>query len=154
MKLAGQGTKTYEMKDRYGDLYECYGEIFPGWLLVKAKDEGFRIRVGQWGLTRGNGADFAFDTTPYPCPTDGWSQDEIEDAGVEIIDLDNQWTTTVHCFWNEVKESLGSYIYFEVIYELVNAACLAGYDEFNNKQFEFWLFNHIGKFLKKYKEGK
>ena len=42
-----------------------YGEVIPGWYLIKARRESSSMRVGDWGLLRINNPDFIWSTFDF-----------------------------------------------------------------------------------------
>jgi len=47
-----------------------FGEVFPGWYLVRARRDGHFMKKAQWGLVRQNDPEFYWDITPIDDDSD------------------------------------------------------------------------------------
>lgn len=61
-----------------------YGEVMPGWFLIRARRASSDMDVKDWGLVECNDPSIVFSTTPY-IPASGFSVAEIEKFSDELV---------------------------------------------------------------------
>ena len=122
-------------------------EVLPGWFLVKAQKDGHSMKAGNYGLVVCNDPSFIFNIEPAVDPLDGMSDEQIEalDKNDVLWELSKVWSQKAYDFTNNIELTY----YMMSVYELVSAGIKAGYnEEVDGYNFENWLFNHLGKFIR------
>ena len=107
-----------------------WGEVLPGWTLIRASRDGNTMKADQWGLVSGNDPDFWWTVTPRPRPPEGSA-----DGRAWSLDADEFEKTLV------TDPATG--------YLLYSAAREAGYAGEGGVRFGFWLFARLGEHLAK-----
>ena len=111
-------------------LTDTYLSPLPGWWLVRASDDGMMMKKNDWGLVRHDDPDFIWSITPWP------------DPGDEAGELSDKW-------WDECGEFMRSLTSAPREGWLLVEACIkAGYDPEEPGCVEFWLFDHLGKWIR------
>ena len=107
-----------------------YGEIFPGWYLVRATkndvENNPEFPKDWWGLVEANSPSFVFETTP-----------EVEPISGDI----SSWCDKAAKFQEELLLSP------ETGYRLVSAAIQAGWNRKKDHNFAEWLFDRLGRMI-------
>jgi hypothetical protein len=103
-----------------------YGEVLPGWFLIRARRESSSMKVGDWGLLRCNDPDFIWSSHPV---LDLSSDDEEENLSIP----EDDFTSAFRCDPNTG-------------YALVKAAEQSGYHP-EEGGLLYWLWEYLAKFI-------
>lgn len=132
----------------FGDE-ENYGEVFPGWYLVRLTNKvtktpyivnGHEMKEGSWGLTWENDPSFVFDLDPMT--------DFDEEADADIINAAKNYSELFPKgylkMFNHYNSRLKANI--SISYLLVKAAIEQGWDE-EDGGVNYYIVNQMFKFL-------
>lgn len=124
-----------------------YGEVIPGWILMRARRDGIRWRKDDWGLVCSNDPTFTWTSTPTPCPLFCMPDEEDQMAWFDAQpegspDVERALAYTPDDFKKAFMMDPG------LGYDLVVAAMTCGYDPNDGGDFHAWFFDHIGEHLK------
>jgi hypothetical protein len=119
-----------------------FGEVIPGWCLIRARRQGSDMEVGDWGLLRMNDPDLIWKSTPQLDPTfymtddeeaEYWKTHSYKDEAVHAAEdfVDTLWCQPV---------SLG--------YDLVSAMMEAGYSRKQHGPVEWWLWQKLAEHIR------
>jgi len=130
-------------------------DLFPGWILVRARLDCDSMKAGDWGLLRCNDPDFVW-RTPVPGPTDplfGISEEEERAIPGKDPRLKEslKWCHLARKF--EIKPPKGHGVYVNAYYELVQGGIQVGYDQNKHGDFSMWLFHQLGELVTKWPNG-
>ena len=122
-----------------------FGEVIPGWFLMRARRDGNTWKRGQWGLVWSNDPSFTWTTTPTPSPVFGMTDNE-EEAWFEA----NEGTPEMARMMAMAPAEFRGVFECDPLtgYGLVTAAMERGYDPDKSGDFAYWLFDRIGEYLK------
>ncbi|MFA6235559.1 MAG: hypothetical protein WC824_15425 [Bacteroidota bacterium] len=123
-----------------------YGEIVPGWTLIRAKRDGLEMKTDQWGLVWQNGPSFIWTPDPKEDPCEGRSEDEIDNFTTEQDAETEIFMDLAETFMTEIRHSQGAD--FRMIERLVLSCREAGWDE-SCETIELWLFSRMGRVIQK-----
>lgn len=112
-----------------------FGEVLPGWYLMRARRKSSMMEVGDWGLVRCNDPDFVWSTSPIPDPTFGLTDDQINS-------LPDGITKEFNLRCDKFEEEL--YVPAYIGYLLVEAGRKVGYNQEEHGAFAYWLFHYLG----------
>lgn len=123
-----------------------YGELMPGWFLMKAQKDGVRWKAGEWALIRASDPVATWTSTPTPNPAFGLDE-AAEDAlyeqhkGTPIGDriVEVQLPADFASAFSSFHPNLG--------YRLVAGAMERGYDRATCGSVDWWLYDYIGEWL-------
>jgi hypothetical protein len=107
-----------------------FGEVLPGWYLIRARRKGGYMEVGDWGLIRANDPDIIFKTTPMIEPNIG-SEERIE------------YRNRVDAFYNELVAPV------HISFRLVESAQKQAYNIEEDGHFHIWFFDHLAGYINK-----
>lgn len=138
-------------------------QVLPGYYLMKAQVDYLPvIKKGMYGLIRCNDPDVVWDVEPMIDPLHGMSDEEIESISEDSAEwkAHGQFLETAQnfCEWFRLDyDRVGSKyknwgLDPEVAYNIIHACKIAGYDKDKDGAFEYWLLNHIARFLELEKE--
>ena len=99
------------------------------------------MKKGDWGLVECNDPTFVWTGTPLIDPTMGVDENDINNPAWASPELD-LFTATVHDFDEALISSP------EVGWRLYNSCVKAGYDQEKHGRLSWWLFDHLGRWLK------
>jgi len=121
---------------------ENLGEILPGIALMRAHRDAEGWGTGRLGLVIENDPFYVLLEEPYPDPTEGLSDEEINGLSEE------SWEQ--FCNWAEAAESFREAILLQPYkgWILVDACIKAGWVSETDGSVESWLFHRIGVFLR------
>jgi hypothetical protein len=123
-------------------VHEDTNNVLPGYILVRATQDGWEMKKDDWGLVKSNDPDFIWSTTPVCDPDDGLTDEQIEtlqnDQSGRYVEYEKAL--------NNLKWSLNRGC-FNYCVRLGDAMQKAGWNHDNNDG-AYWLCNHIAKFLK------
>ena len=109
-----------------------YGEVLPGWFLIRATKDGMLMNAGEFGLVQTNSPAFTFSQVP-----------EVEDASIsdghELL-----WFAKAGVFESELMKDAS----FDEVCLLGKACYDAGYTTDSGFMY-MWLFNHLGEIINK-----
>ena len=124
-----------------------YGEVIPGWTLMRARQDGIEWKKDEWGLVWSNDPTFTWTSTPTPCPLFNMPEEEDQTAWFEAQpdgspEVERAMAYTPDDFQDafKVDPALG--------YDLVVAAMTKGYDPVDGGDFHGWFFDYLGEHLK------
>ena len=120
---------------------ESYGEVFPGWVLVRATVNGMEMRAGQWGLVQFDDPLFIWTETPTILidRTQLFKEDTPEyDEAV------NEWLA-----WTDKATAFGRFFHIsaDLGWHLVESAREKGYS-IDLGPFNEWFFNYLGEWIR------
>ena len=122
-----------------------FGEVLPGWSLVRATRDGLWMKADDWGLVRMNDPDFVWSTVLVPAPH------EANDAHLDVLMKDPTVKAQDDDFmaaYLNFDEAMRKGCYPTTGWELVHACRESGYDkERSGANVLMWLADHIGRFL-------
>jgi hypothetical protein len=104
-----------------------FGEVFPGWFLIRARRDGDLMKVGDWGLLECNDPSIIWSVTPIIKEPDS----------LTIAEFDARFT--VFCDELYVPPLIG--------YRLVKSVVDAGIFQMGNGNFNISLFEHLAKWI-------
>jgi len=110
--------------------------VLPGWHLVRARRDGHEMKVRQWGLLRCNNPEFIWSTTPEK---DG---DSFNDLAKDQADH-YKFIAAFNKFQEEFGGTLSS--------SKALGDAIKEQDPYQEGSLEYWLFNHLGKFIRENK---
>lgn len=129
-----------------------YGELLPGWYLMRAQNDGTPMmddkiwKAGMWGLVWSNDPLTIWSSTGTPNPAFGlddkaeeelWEANKDNEIGKRIVlDLPDDF-----------EEAFASFSPLTG-YDLITAAMQRGYDPEKSGDLSWWLFDWMGEFLK------
>lgn len=102
-----------------------FGEVLPGWFLIRARRKGNMMEVGDWGMLRCNDPTFVWSTTPK-------ATKEEFDGYIYLPD--------------DFDEAL--YMYATHGYDLISAGIEIGYNREEHGRFAQWLFWHLSEHIR------
>ena len=132
---------------------EDYGEVLPGYRLVRATCNGQLMKANDWGLVYCYDPDFIFTTTPIDTPLRGMSDEEM----LALKEDDERWEAD-NCFIDvaqavskemlqSLERTLANEIYLDVYGQLWDAMKKAGYRTSEDGIGIYWLVAHIAQFI-------
>ena len=121
-----------------------YGEVIPGWILVRARKDADEWKAGQWGLVWENDPSFTWSSDPTPDPLfrmpeaqwDAWFEAN-RDTPAAIRAMESAPDDFEAAF--QCAPDIG--------YGLVTAGMQRGYDPEKSGDFTGWLFSLMGEHL-------
>lgn len=121
---------------------ENLGEPIPGFFLVYATQDGSYMKAGQYGLVEMNDPFLIFDMKPTPDPSEGMSDEEINQLRQSEMSTMMDWLEMARSFEDifEVGPKLG--------YRFVNACKKSGYKD-EDGSVTIWFFHKAGEMLEK-----
>lgn len=102
-----------------------FGEVLPGWYLIRARRDGNDMKVGEWGMVQCNDPTFTWMTTPKV------TKEEYEDMLYLPEDFDEA------LYMNPING-----------HNLITSAIEAGYSRKEHGHFSFWLFWYLSEFIR------
>ena len=125
---------------------QSYGEVLEGWRLIRARKQGHLLKPDDWGLVQMNDPDFVWTVTPEVDPQSGLTDEQINACSKEEHD---QWWA-----WMEKADEFEIALESDPMtgYELILAAMKKGYNPDVYGRFAYWLFDHLGQWLKDHPE--
>lgn len=102
-----------------------FGEVLPGWFLIRARRQGSMMEVGDWGMVQCNDPTFVWSSTPK------MTKEEFD--GFVYLPED-------------FEESL--YMYVTNGYDLLISAIKVGYNREEHGRFSQWLFWHLSEYIR------
>jgi hypothetical protein len=132
--------------------------VLPGYTLMRAQVDFDVMKKGMYGLVRCDDPDVIWDVEPVIDPLA-----DISDKDVDALDrLSDLWSA--HELYNERAlefaewfrldyERIGSKyknwgMHPDVAYDIIDACKQVGYDREKHGYVEFWLLNHIARFIR------
>ena len=124
-----------------------FGEVLPGWVLMRARRDGQEWLKGEWGLVSSNDPTFTWTSTPTPSALFGIEDEDEQQAWFDACDKDDPMRERVmepppedfdRAF--QCDPALG--------YDLVRAGMTKGFDPVEGGLFTHWLFDLFGEHLK------
>lgn len=120
-----------------------WGEVLPGFVLMRATRDGNTMARGEWGLVVCNDPSFIF-STPRPCPSgipwETFNKDESFDA-------EEQWYKEVDVFKEDLIASTLNYdgeISYQEMFNLRDAYTAAGLCQEHGDSFFANLYHYLG----------
>jgi hypothetical protein len=116
-----------------------FGEVLPGYQLIRARRKSDMMNVGDWGLVICNDPDYVWSSVPVMDPTSGMTDDQMkqyfaEDSSRSVFFTPDEFIDALYGSPNQG-------------YSLVKAAMSIGYNFEEHGQFDYWLFDHIARYL-------
>jgi len=102
-----------------------FGEVLPGWYLIRARRDGDIMKVGDWGMIQCNDPTFVWETTPK------MTAEQNEKLYILPEDFENS------LYLNAYNG-----------YELVKAAIEVGYNRDEDGYFPQWLYYKLSEFIR------
>lgn len=124
-----------------------YGEVIPGWYLMRAQKDGTTWKAGHWGLVWSNDPTFTWEETPTANPAFGLS-DEDEEALYQANKDNEIGARIVSMSLPEDFSRAFGRMNPRTGYEIITAAMERGYDPKESGDLSWWLFDWIGEYLK------
>jgi hypothetical protein len=128
-----------------------YGEIFPGWWLVRATvDSSIRLEADDWGLVQCNDPTFIFEQTPIKNPCYGLLDNELDDP--DLDEPHKNFLKVAHSIAADMHESLDYSRDFPTLplsaYGKLYVSCVeAGYKRKEHGSLLYWLCHYIATYL-------
>ena len=114
--------------------------VLPGYILVRATQDGREMKKGDWGLVDCNDPDFIWSVTPVCDPDDELTDEQIDALPEDCYQAYEKASKNLH-------DALDKGC-FDYCARLGEAMRKAGWNPDNDGIGAFWLCNHIAKFLK------
>jgi len=132
---------------------EDYGEIFPGWYLVRATVNGMEMLTGQWGLVRTNDPEFIWTDDPTPIGDLNERCDKLgdEDEGTpEYDEAFDAWFA-----WMNKAKDFGKFFQVDpdMGWRLVEEGRKVGYEP-SAKPFYEWFYDYLGVWIQNHAPSK
>jgi hypothetical protein len=123
------------------------GEVFPKWMLVRARKNGNEMKEGDWGLVNFNSPSFIWDGKLEP--TEEPSKFCVDDKEDVPPELDEAWDN-----YMGVVEDFSKCLHGHVQdgYLLYKSCLEGGYDNNKCPRFDVWLFDRLGQVVNKWKK--
>jgi len=120
-----------------------FGEVLPGWFLIRARREGTEMKVGQWGLVECNGPTFVWTTTPKPDPTVGLTEKQEREFWASLTEEQKKAEIARE---GDFDDALVCNPFTG--YKLVKAAMKKGYRRNTHGHLSSWLFHYLGVWIR------
>lgn len=122
-----------------------YGEIVPGFWLVRATQQGNTMVLGDWGLVESNDPHFVWQGDIVPDPTEGLSDEDLETMTPEQEQAEKLFYDNFEAIrFMDLPVSAG--------WRLVQAGIQAGYQpEKIAGDFPYWLYCRMAKLVQDHK---
>lgn len=115
-----------------------YGQVLPGWYLIRAQKDGNLMKIHQWGLLRCNDPDFVWTVDPIVDITYGMSDDQVDALPDDQWNLYRKFSNSAEKFEQSLKGDIRSG------YSLYKACLEAGYDpEVDGYNLSHWLLHSL-----------
>ena len=132
-------TKTYAViKDD-----KAFMEILPGFVLIRASQDGMFMKKGDWALVSCNDPEVYWSETPTKDPEWGMTEEESDAQPEEFQKLASQWIDQSQEFRDRLQKMISPYM----SWKLVNEAMKQGYTWEEHGPFGFWLWHKMGEWL-------
>ena len=115
-----------------------FDDVLPGWTLIRARRQGYDMKVGQWGLLTMNSPDFIWTSTPKPDPTWGMSEEEEDKYNKEHPGESG-------CLPEDFTDA---FINLDNVFQLGQACIKAGFDPNGEIKLSYWLWNYLGCWIR------
>jgi hypothetical protein len=146
--------KELKMCEQCCAQVDSWGEILPGWSLVRATRDGNYMKKGDWGLVEVNDPAFIFSTTPIKDLTYGLTDDEIDRMDINEIDkfhnvcalIETEMVKSLSDRW-PINDYAGRGIHMAIWSRLDRAI-----EKNTDKEYDkfCWLVHHMAQFIEKH----
>lgn len=129
----------------------CYKQqLFNKFFVLRARKTWDYIEKDMYGITRCNGPELLFKTTPWCDPMFHWTEEQMDNATEERWQEADKWIGDAEKFEEELfqKRNPDCDIYLDPIAILAIEAFKDGYNPETDGRFGFYLFHKLGEVLK------